>query len=73
MKLDEIRGKDSRELEIDIRTLQKEAFKLAFRSSSEDVVNPSRHGRIRKTIARIKTVLRERAIVASASKPQENS
>ena len=73
MKLAEIRGKDSRELGIDLRTLQKEAFKLAFRSSSEDVVNPSRHSQIRKTIARIKTVLREREIATESPKPQENS
>jgi large subunit ribosomal protein L29 len=70
MKLTDIRGKDSRELRLDIRTLRTEAFKLAFRSSTEDVVNPSRHREIRRTIARIRTILREREIEQAAKAVQ---
>ena len=72
MKLKDIRAMDSRELGLDIHTLKKEAFELSFRSSSEDLVNPGRHKQIRRTIARIKTVLKERevkAAKAAAAKP----
>ncbi len=60
MKLSDIRGKDSGELKLDLQTLKKEQFQLSFRSSSDDVTNPARHRQIRRTIARIKTILRER-------------
>ena len=65
MKLKDIRAMDSRELGLDIHALRKEAFQLSFRSSSEDLVNPGRHKQIRRTIARIKTVLKERDMVAA--------
>ena len=60
MQLSDIRGKDSGELRLDLQTLRKEQFQLPFRSSSDDVTNPARHRQIRRTIARIKTILRER-------------
>ena len=65
MKLKDIRAMDSRELGLDIHALRKEAFELSFRSSSEDLVNPGRHKQIRRTIARIKTVLKERDMAAA--------
>lgn len=65
MKLKEIRGKDSKELSNDLQDLKKEAFQLSFRSSTEDVANTARSTQIRRTIARIKTVLKEREIAAA--------
>lgn len=60
MKLQEIRGKDSRELLLDKQALHKELFELRFRGASEEIGNTARFSQIRRTIARIETVLRER-------------
>ncbi len=60
MKLAEIRGKDSRELALDLQALRKEYFGLKFRAASEEVSNTSRFRQIRRTIARIQTILGQR-------------
>lgn len=60
MKVDEIRGKDSRELALDLQALRKELFTMRFRASAEEIANTSRFRDIRRTIARINTVLGER-------------
>jgi ribosomal protein L29 len=59
MKLTEIRGKDSRELKLDIQNLEKESFALTFRSGEGEGTTCRRRA-VRRTLARIKTVLRER-------------
>ena len=60
MQISEMRGKDSRELMLDLQALQKELFGMRFRAASEEVAKTARFQDIRRTIARIKTVLRER-------------
>ena len=72
MKISEIRGEDSPELLKMLQDLKQEQFKLTFRASSENVTNPSRHRQIRRTIARIKTILRERD-TAAKSQPSKES
>ena len=78
MKLAEIRGKDSRELALDMQALRKEYFGMKFRAASEEVSNTSRFKEIRRTIARIQTILAERqteqasAAAASASEGSES-
>ncbi len=62
MDIKELRGKEDRELEFDLRNLEKELFELRFKASAEDISNPSRIRQIRKDIARIKTLLREREL-----------
>lgn len=64
LKLKDIRGEDSPELEKMLQDLKKEQFQLTFRASSENVTNPARQSQIRRTIARIKTILRERQTAA---------
>lgn len=63
----EIRGVDSRELQGRLAELRKEKFTLRFHGATEQVARTSRHLEIRRTIARILTVLRERDQVASKS------
>jgi large subunit ribosomal protein L29 len=60
MKLSEIRGKDSRELRLDVQGLRKELFQLRFRGASEEIKNTARFRQIKRTIARIQTILTER-------------
>lgn len=62
MKLSEIRGKDSRELRLDLQALRKELFELRFRAASEEISDSSKFRNMRRTIARINTVLRQRDI-----------
>jgi len=58
--IQEIRGDDTAELKAKLNDLRKEQFQLRFRGSTEAVAKPSRANEIRKTIARIMTVLGDR-------------
>lgn len=62
MKVSEMRGKDSRELFLDLHELRKEIFNMRFRAASEEIAKTARFREIRRTVARIKTVLREREL-----------
>ncbi len=62
MQVSEIRGKDSRELSLDLQALLKEQFSLKFRAASEEVAKTSRFQEIRRDIARVKTDQRRRAL-----------
>jgi large subunit ribosomal protein L29 len=61
IKTSEVRGKSDAELDYELENRQKELFDLRFRSATETTNNPSRIGNLRREIARIKTVLHERA------------
>ena len=73
MQVSEIRGKDSRELFLDLQALQKEQFGLKFRAASEEVARTSRFQEIRRDIARIKTILREREIAESKEQKTDSA
>lgn len=62
MRISEIRQKNVEELVTELSNLRKELFDLRFQTATENIENPSRIGQIRKTIARIETVKRERAL-----------
>ena len=61
MKIDEIRGKNDGELEFELKNLKQELFDLRFKSGTENSANPSRISEARRAVARIKTILHERA------------
>ena len=58
----ELREKEDAELGFDLKTLQKELFDLRFKSSAEALSNPSRISAIRRDVARIRTLLRQREL-----------
>lgn len=60
MKIKEIRDKKNEQLEAEIVSLKEELFNLRFERATGSIENPMRIREIRKTIARIKTVLTER-------------
>lgn len=62
MKVKEIRDLSVAELEQKLVALKDELFNLRFRSVTGQLDNPMRIGEVRKAIARIKTVLREREL-----------
>ena len=60
MKATEIRDMTKDDIATRIRELEEERFRLKFRSATEPLEEPLRLRTIRKDIARLKTVLREK-------------
>jgi large subunit ribosomal protein L29 len=60
MKTTELREQSDEELESKLAELIEERFRLGFRSATEAIENPMRFRALRRDIARIRTVLRER-------------
>jgi large subunit ribosomal protein L29 len=65
MRAEEIRELDVDEIQSRIAELQEEQFRLRFRSATEALDDALRFRVIRKDIARMKTILRERALTAA--------
>lgn len=61
MLINEIREKSNQELYQEIDTLKEELFNLRFQLATGQLTNTARIKTVRKTIARIKTVITERA------------
>ena len=62
MKAEDIRDWDNTEIEARLKELKEEQFKLRFQGSMMELENPSLIRNIRRDIARLKTVLREREL-----------
>ena len=62
MQADEIRELSVDEIRSRITSLEEERFRLRFRSATEPLDDPLRLRWIRKDIARLKTILREREL-----------
>ena len=60
MKPDEIREMSIEDLKAKIDELTRERFNLRFRSATESIENPMRFRSLRRDIARMQTILRER-------------
>lgn len=61
MKIDEIRGKTDSELEFELKNLTKECFDRRFKSATDTSTETARLRNARRAVARIRTVLHERA------------
>ncbi|MBM3907824.1 MAG: 50S ribosomal protein L29 [Gemmatimonadetes bacterium] len=68
MKALKIRELSGAEIEARIKELEEERFRLRFRRATEPLEDPLRLRVIRKDIARLKTVLREKAAGAAAGR-----
>jgi large subunit ribosomal protein L29 len=68
VKIDEIRALDSAELMKKLQTAEQEMFNLRIRLSTKQLVNHREIPRVRRDIARIETVLKERSLAAGQSK-----
>jgi large subunit ribosomal protein L29 len=60
LKGSDLRQQDTAELERRLATLAEERFRLVFRRATEAIDNPLQLRTIRRDLARIRTVLRER-------------
>jgi large subunit ribosomal protein L29 len=67
MKSTDVRAKSDDELKDHLINLRKEAFNLRFQKASGQLENTARVRQVRRDIARIKTVLSERADAPAAS------
>ena len=61
MKAKELRDKTSEELGEELVKLRREQFNLRMQATTGQGAKPDQHGKVRKDIARVKTIMRERA------------
>ncbi len=59
MKAKELRGKNQTELETELKELKQELFKLRFAHATNQLANPMELKRVKRDIARVKTVIRQ--------------
>jgi large subunit ribosomal protein L29 len=62
VKIKEIKDLSTEELAVQLADMKKEAFNLRFQLAMGDIENPMRIREVRKTIARIQTVLKEKEL-----------
>ncbi len=65
MKAEDVRAKSADELKDELLALRKEQFNLRFQAASGQLSSTARVRAVRRDIARIKTILVERAQAAS--------
>jgi large subunit ribosomal protein L29 len=62
MKANELRSKNATELQGELVALLKEQFSLRMQIATQQLNNTSQLGRVRRDIARVRTILREKAV-----------
>jgi large subunit ribosomal protein L29 len=65
MKANQIRDLTTAEIEQKVKALKEELFNLRFQLATGQLENTTRIREVRKSIARMKTVVREREIAAN--------
>ncbi len=65
MKAEEVRAKSADELKELLLSLKKEAFNLRFQRATGQLENTGRIREVRRDIARINTIMREKSRAAS--------
>ncbi len=60
MAIKEIRKKDAGGLRDELVALRREQFNLRMASATGQPARPDQHGKVRRNIARVKTVMNER-------------
>jgi len=68
MKTGDIRELSVDEINARVTQLQEELFRLRFRSATQELENPMLLRTLRKDIARLKTVLRERELQSGGAR-----
>ena len=62
MKAKEIRDLSASDLEAKLKDLKQELFNLRFQHATKQLDNPLRLAQVKKDIARVKTIIREKEI-----------
>jgi large subunit ribosomal protein L29 len=66
MNAEDVRDWDDVEIQARLKELKEEKFKLRFHSSMMELENNAIVGQVRRDIARLKTILRERQLAQNA-------
>jgi large subunit ribosomal protein L29 len=61
MKASELRSKDAAELQKELESLLRAQFGLRMQKATQQLANTSQLGKVRKDIARVRTVMTEKA------------
>ncbi len=67
MKINEIRDLSSQEITDKIQDLKEELFNLRFQNATNQLDNPMRIAAVKKDIAKLKTVLKEKELGLNAN------
>jgi len=67
MKAADLREKTPEELVAELETLKKESFNLRFQGATGQLENTSRMRTVRRSAARVKTILNEKAATAASA------
>ena len=67
MNASELRGKTPDELREQLTQLKKEAFNLRFQQATNQLENTARMRQVKKDVARVKTILNEKAAAAAST------
>lgn len=67
MKAEELKGKTPDQLRDSLVALKKEAFNLRFQAATNQLENTARIRAVRRDVARIRTVLNQKAAAAAAN------
>lgn len=62
MKASDVRTKTADELKQELLDLKKEQFNLRFQGATQQLDNTARVRQVRRDIARVKTILREKSV-----------
>ena len=70
MKPDELRQMSDEQLDLTLKETVRNLFHLRFQSATDRLETPSEMQKAKRDVARIKTVMRERAMGTRGQKPQ---
>ena len=65
MKVEEIRKMSDEELSSELASLKEELFKLRFQHATNQLDNPAQIAQVKRDIARVKTIQREKQLAAN--------
>ncbi len=65
MSAKELRAREGGELQAELIKLRREQFSLRMQAASGQAVKSSDFGKVKKSIARVKTVMREKALAGA--------
>jgi len=70
MNIEEARSKTDSELQFDLKNIKKELFDVRFQAATETSANPANVRVLRRSVARITTVLHERKTGVRGQEPR---
>ena len=68
MKASELRGKSATDLQAELLSLRKEQFALRLQRATGQAIKPDQFTKVRRNIARLKTVQRQLKVSAAGDK-----